>query len=149
MKKFISMIMAVAMCFSLTVPAFAAEESVIGDAEKITNVSNDDGISPLVANKEGSFALAAGGKKMFTFKMNNGSNTAHNTFVIKTSGVYGGTYKIIVTGTNGFNYATPELSSSNTHTVYHAAKDVTYTVMILNTGSTHVYGKVNITSYIA
>jgi|GEM_PF-4191317 len=115
-----------------------------------TDLSTDKPtITPLGVDNTASLDLAVGKSWSDSFKMNNWINTDHNAFNVKVSNVTGGgTYKVIITGTNGYSYESSDQSSGNTWTISNAKVDVTYKVTIVNTSSKTVKATVNITSYV-
>lgn len=124
-------------------PADFTEVAIENEVDEETSL-----IQPLGVQKEDVLNLAPGRSWRVSFKVDNIIHADHNAFNIKVSNVTSGRYKIMVTGSNGYNYETTEISGNSTLTISNAAKGVTYTAIVVNTSSINLNGKVNVTSYI-
>lgn len=117
-------------------------------------VSDEEGqgqessIKPLGVDTAKILNLGVGKSWSDSFKMNNLFGQNHNAFNVKVSSVTSGYYKIIITGTNGYEYTSKELYGGGTVTTTNANINVTYTVTIVNTSSTTLNAVASITSYV-
>ena len=149
MKKIMSMFLVTVMCLSLSVPAFAADVTEdVAPVESLALGGSEAEITPATVDLSQGFNILTGQKWYKSFKMNKLIGDSHNAFKVVTSNISGGgTYTIVIKGTNGFNYASDPLTYGATKTIPYAAEDVTYTVYLVNIGANPVRGNVAITSY--
>jgi len=90
--------------------------------------------------------LAVGKSWSLSFNMN-ASGSPHNAFNVVTSNM-SGKYKYIITGSQGYSYESGEYNNQGTtFTTSNAWSNETYTVYIVNTGTTTLTGTVQVSSY--
>lgn len=149
MKKIMAMFLATVMCLSLSVPAFAADVTEnVAPVEPLALGGSEFDVAPAAIDVSQSFSLPTGDTWIKSFKMNKLLANPHNAFKVVISNVSGGgSYTLIIKGSNGYNFTSAPLSYGATKTVEYAAKDVTYTVYIVNNSANTVRGNVAITSY--
>ena len=169
-KRFFGLLMACLMLATMIVPASASASALspttIAEDEAVAVVlfsgAADDistGISRPVT-VEGSSLVApaksvsltktlnvAVGKSWSTSFNMNASGSPHNAFNVVTSNI-SGKYKYIITGNQGYSYESGEYTNQGTtFTTSNAWSNETYTVYIVNTGSTALTGTVQVSSY--
>lgn len=91
--------------------------------------------------------LAVGESWSKTFNTVVWFNDDHDAFRVAVTNVTG-TYKIIITDTDGFEYSSPEMTNADYGvTIIHAHSDRDFTVYVVNTGSTKMTGHVRLSSF--
>lgn len=147
MKKIISLFLAITMMFAITTTAFAAENAGFEEEVIVTeNIENE--ISPRGVSIDTDFYCAVGDSWQKDFKPSNWFSEDHNAFKTKVTNVLG-KYKVIINGSNGYAYESPEYTDTDRiFTTTNAKPNVTYTVTIVNTGSSPLSGHVELYSYL-
>lgn len=116
--------------------------------ESVEDIEDELMIEPLKVSTSKTLNLGVGKSWSKSFTMNNPGGSDHNTFNTKVSNVTSGKYKVIITGSNGYKYESPERSGTRTYTTSNAKSGVTYKVTIVNTSASNLKAKADITSYI-
>lgn len=147
MKRTISFVIAILMMFSITTTVFAAE-SVGFEEEVIVTAYNENEISPRGVSVDKDFYCAVGDSWQKEFKPSNWFSADHNAFKTKVTNVIG-KYKVIINGSNGYAYESSEYTDVDMiFTTTNAKANITYTVTIVNTGSSPLSGHVELYSYL-
>lgn len=143
MKKFVGAIMAMVLCFGVTISANAA---TLNTEEVIVESNEVEAVIPRAVSIDKDFSVSTGKSWSTDFDMTKWFADDHNAFKVIVSDV-SGTYKLIIEGDNGFSYTSDELTSGCTCTATNVPSGVKYTVYIVNTGSGTLSGNVKISSY--
>lgn len=107
---------------------------------------SDLGIEPLVSISQ-NFSVSVGNSWKRSFNTGNLFVEDHNAFKTIVSGV-SGKYKVIITDDQGYEYESAEYTNQDvTFTTTNAWSSRTFTVYILNTGTSTLTGQVKISSY--
>lgn len=147
MKKAIILLVAIVMMFSVTTTAFAATNNEF-EEEVVVTICNEIDITPRGVSVDKDFYCAVGDSWQKEFKPSNWFSTDHNAFKTKVTNVVG-KYKVIINGSNGYAYESSEYTDVDMiFTTTNAKANVTYTVTIVNTGSSPCSGHVELYSYL-
>lgn len=144
-KKYLMVILVLLLTIININTVSAYNEITIPDSEVI-----EQEISPMNVNRKSTFNLQPGRSFRTSFKMTDPYNTwpdPHTGFTVRVSDVSGGSYRIVVTANNGYNWSSPEYTGNSSATTRNCSPTATYTVIITNTKSTTVRGTVSINSF--
>ena len=144
MKKFVGAIMAMVLCFGVTISANAA---TLNTEEVIVESNEVEAVITRAVSIDKDFSVSTGKSWSTDFNMTKWFADDHNAFKVIVSDVSGGSYKLIIEGDNGLSFTSEEYTKGCTATVTNAHPGVEYTVYIVNTGSGTLSGNVKISSY--
>ena len=179
MKKKLAVLLGFALAVSLAVPALATESEDLEPVTTVVEVESretipimefnvaenldvnmpystetevvesESAITPLAVSTSKDFSVSVGKSWSASFNTGKLLTEDHNAFTVVISGVTG-TYKVIITDDYGYEYVSSEYTNTDiTITTTNAASYRTFTVYIVNTGSTTLTGHVKISSYYA
>lgn len=144
MKKIVTLMMTFAMCLCFVLPVHAAPSDSI--TEVTTASQNQNDFSRAVSLSE-DFSCETGKSWSTSFTTDKWFSDDHNAFKTIIDDFSGGSYKVIIEGSNGYSYTSSEYTSGHSFTTRNAKSNVTYTVYIVNTGSGTISGNVKISSF--
>ncbi|MCD8116402.1 MAG: M56 family metallopeptidase [Oscillospiraceae bacterium] len=119
---------------------FAVENEIEADEEEPGTSTDSVSVS-----KTGQ-TISVGSSYSKSFTMSNGTSDAHTAFKVTVKNATG-SYKILISSSNGYSYASAEQTGNFSVTIKNAASDTTYTVYILNCSTSKITADITISSY--
>ncbi|MCD8384350.1 MAG: M56 family metallopeptidase [Clostridiales bacterium] len=120
------------------------------DGEFAVETENDDDEPEIsimgVGISKTAYKISVGSSYTTSFDMSNGFSDPYTAFKVNVKNATG-SYKILISGSNGYSYASVEKTNNFSVTVKNAASGVTYSVYILNCSTSAITADISISSY--